>query len=268
MDSAELQRLLARNNLVHHFYCYGELDSTMQQARRLICQAGRPESIHGTLIVANTQSSGRGRHGRQWNAPPGSSVLATIILARKLLPGSNDRSQLSLMASALPVAVCNGLRTLIPTAQIKYPNDIVSDGRKLGGVLLEATEGALLAGFGINCTQELADFPSNLKMPATSVFLETGRRPSREKLLADVAAQLDRLLHNDIFLTAGDEMRQLCVTLGRPVMLDLGNESPVQGIARTITPDGLLILDTDQGERQIYTSQVVRTWMPETEQTL
>ncbi len=267
MDSAELQRLLAQNNLVRHFYCYGELDSTMQQARRLIRQAGRTESIHGTLIIANTQSSGRGRHGRQWNAPPGSSVLATIILAQKRLPGEIDRSQLSLMASALPVAVCNALRVLIPGARIKYPNDIVNDERKLGGVLLEVTEGALLAGFGINCTQEIADFPPDLKMPATSVFLETGKHPSREKLLADVAGQLDRLLHEEIYLTAGDEMRELCITLGRPVILDLGNDTPVQGIARTITPDGVLILDTNQGQRQIYTSQVVRTWMPESEQT-
>lgn len=266
MNTQALQTLLASSRLVQHFYCYDEIDSTMDQARRLIKAATNISALHGTLILADGQTAGRGRHGRPWSTPAGSAILATIILSRQALPQTDDRSrQLSLVAAALPVAICRGINTIIRAARIKYPNDIVCDDRKLGGVLIESTGDAVLAGFGINCAQEIADFPSDLKMPATSTFLETGKHPSREDLVANIIAELELMLNPTNFLTAGESMRELCDTLGREILLDLGPHGIVQGTAETITPDGILKLQTASGVKDIHTTQVVRTWSADAE---
>jgi BirA family biotin operon repressor/biotin-[acetyl-CoA-carboxylase] ligase len=265
MNKPELQDLLAPIDLVRHFYCYDSLDSSMNHARRILNGAASAAAFHGTVVFADTQTAGRGRHGRAWNAPAGSSILATIILSRSTLPGPANATQLSLLASAVPVAVCRGIASVLPGVRIKYPNDIVCDGRKLGGVLLEAQGDAILAGFGVNCAQEVADFPPDLKMPATSIFLETGRLASREQLVAAVLSELNDLLEPEVFATSGEEMRAICETLGRNIVLDIGQSKVLQGVARTITPEGMLILETESGLRQLYTSEIIRTWNPDTE---
>lgn len=260
MITSELQRLLSRVSLVRHFYCYETIDSTMDQARRLVSSAYVPSSLHGTLVLAGLQTAGRGRHGRQWAAPSHSSILATLILARRELPEMEEASQLSLVAAALPVAVCNGIRKIMPQTLVKYPNDIVKHGRKVGGVLLETCSSTVLAGFGVNCTQELQDFPPDLKMPATSIFLETGKRPRQEQLVHDILVDLQRLLQPESFYAAGEEMSALCETLGKTVVLNLTDGRTVEGVARRITPEGLLMLENAAGAHSVHTAQVIRTW--------
>ena len=262
LDKSRLQALLADNPLVGHFYCHAAVDSTMARGRALVMAAEghSAAALHGTLIIAEEQTAGRGRHGRCWSSPPGASILATVILSRSCLPGACDAAQLTRLAAAVPVAVRAGIAKLLPQVRIKFPNDLVVEGRKLGGILLEVCGDAVLAGFGVNCMQETDSFPPDLKMPATSLFLETGLLFSREELLSFIMAELAAALETGFFSAAGDAMREYCETLGTSILVDMGELGVEQGIARTITPEGMLGLETASGLRYIHTAQVVRTW--------
>ncbi len=218
--------------------------------------------FHGTLLVADHQTGGKGRHGRTWSAPTGTSLLATLILARTRLPGHADATQLSLLASAIPVAICQGIADFVPMARIKYPNDIVVDGRKLGGILIEAYDEVVLVGFGINCLQDMDGLPSDVRTPASSIFLENGLLIPREHVLQSILRSIDEILHPEVFAASADYMNELCETLGRLICVNIGDKI-LTGIAHSIAANGTLILDTDEGRELIYSSQVVRTWFPD-----
>lgn len=261
LSNLKLQQALSTNSLVKRFYSYPEINSTMSQARRLVGGA-TASHFHGTLLVADHQTGGKGRHGRTWSAPAGTSLLATLILARTELPGDADAIQLSLLASAVPVAVCRGVADFIPAVRIKYPNDIVVGGRKLGGILIEAVGDAVFVGFGINCSQDLEGLPSEIRMPASSVFLETGLLIPRETILQSILHCMEEILKPKLFFTSVDHMNELCETLGRVLCIDIGDDV-LTGVPQSIAADGTLVLDTDAGQETIYSSQVVRTWFPD-----
>lgn len=135
-------------------------DSTNERARDLAL-AGAP---HGTVVTADEQSAGRGRHGRRWSAPPRAALLASAII-RPL--GEEHR----LLPLAVPLAVCEAAETLAPVqCRIKWPNDVWLEERKLGGVLIEARppEWAVV-GVGLNLSVSRDALPPDLRWPATSL---------------------------------------------------------------------------------------------------
>jgi BirA family biotin operon repressor/biotin-[acetyl-CoA-carboxylase] ligase len=145
-------------------------DSTNARARELV-EAGAP---HGTVVTAHEQTAGRGRQGRTWTAPPGKALLYSAVL-RPL-----DERHL-LLPLAVPIAVCEAAEDLAPgiECQIKWPNDIWIDGRKLAGVLIEAKpqDGWAVIGIGLNLSISLNEFPLDLRATAVSLFgLRAGRR--------------------------------------------------------------------------------------------
>ncbi|HEX9966373.1 MAG TPA: biotin--[acetyl-CoA-carboxylase] ligase [Solirubrobacterales bacterium] len=141
---------------------YRLTDSTNQRARELV-EAGAP---HGTVVTADEQSAGRGRQGRVWTAPAGKGLLYSAIL-RPL-----DERHL-LLPLSVPLAVCEAAEALRPgvECQVKWPNDIWLEERKLAGILIEAKpqEGWAVIGVGLNLTVAPEEFPSDLKWPATSL---------------------------------------------------------------------------------------------------
>lgn len=153
-----------------------ETGSTNDRARELAA-AGAP---HGTLVTAATQTAGRGRQGRVWSAPPGHALLMSLVLrdAHPLLP----------LAAAVAVAEAVG-----GGARIKWPNDILIDGRKVAGILAEGRpqEGWAVLGIGVNVAILVADLPPELHDTATTL----GREPADvEPFLGDLLAALDRAL--------------------------------------------------------------------------
>ena len=142
------------------------------------------DAPEGAVATTNEQTAGRGRLGREWVAPPGSSLLASIVL-RPEVPTAN-LPELSLVAGR---AVARALGEL---AEVKWPNDVLLNGRKVAGILAEAREGRVVLGIGINVSQSDDELPERPVHPATSLLLETGRTPPRADLLAAVLEQLER----------------------------------------------------------------------------
>ena len=158
-----------------HFRVTG---STNARARELV-EAGAP---HGTVVTADEQTAGRGRQGRTWTAPPGKALLYSAIL-RPL-----DQRHL-LLPLSVPLAVCEAAEELQPgiECQIKWPNDIWVEGRKLAGVLIEAKpqDGWAVIGVGLNLTIAPDEFPPELRDTAISLFdPSNGGRGSSRRCLA------------------------------------------------------------------------------------
>jgi BirA family biotin operon repressor/biotin-[acetyl-CoA-carboxylase] ligase len=162
---------------------FDEIDSTNDALKR----AAKHGAAHGTLYVAESQARGRGRQGRTWLGERGESILASVLLRLKCDPRRLP-----------PLAIVAGLATrdaIGGSARIKWPNDVLIDGKKVAGILVEAVLSgtrvdAIVVGVGINVHQR--NFPDEIASHATSVALHHDGQPDRARILADVLAGLDR----------------------------------------------------------------------------
>ena len=199
---------------VHH----RRTDSTNARGRELAA-AGAP---HGTLITAGEQTAGRGRQGRTWSAPPGRALLMSLVLREwpRLLP----------LAAALAVAEVASEATTI-----KWPNDVLLDGRKVAGILVEgrSQEGWMVLGIGLNVALRPDDFPSELRDTAATL----GRDPAEvEPALHELLGALDEWLsvpHDDVVVA----FRARDALAGREVSWADGS-----GVAEGIDGDGRLLV--------------------------
>ena len=146
------------------------------------------EAPEGAIAVTNEQSEGRGRLGREWVAPAGSSVLASVSL-RPRVP-SAYLPELSLVAGRACVQAIEEVAGV--EAELKHPNDVLVNGRKVAGILSEAREGRVVLGLGINVSQREDDLPARIEFPASSLLLESGLDVDRAELLAAFLDHLER----------------------------------------------------------------------------
>ena len=227
---------------VHHF---DEVASTNDLAKELAAQ-GAPE---GTLVVAEAQTGGRGRLGRQWDSPPGTGLYVSLLLRPKLPP--TEMPQITLTTA---VAVARAVtRVTGVTPGIKWPNDLLLAGKKLGGILTEMeTESEqirhLVVGLGLNVNNPA--FPAELSPLATSLLLATGRPHSRLKILQAWLEEFEELYGRFLareFAGILDEWRRLTVTLGSRVTVRQGPVT-ICGQALEVAPDGALLVETAAGE--------------------
>ena len=146
------------------------------------------DAPEGAVVATDEQTAGRGRLGREWVSPAGSSLLFSIVL-RPDVPTPN-LPELSLVAGR---AVAGGLADLAGVLpDVKWPNDVLLNGRKVAGILAEARDGRVVLGIGINVSQSADDLPERPTNPATSLRLETGREVPRADLLVAVLERLER----------------------------------------------------------------------------
>jgi len=227
---------------VHHFET---LDSTNDLAKELAAR-GAPE---GTVVVAETQTGGRGRLGREWDSPPGVGLYVSLVL-RPMLPPM-ELPQITLTTA---VAVVRAVRRVVGVAPgIKWPNDLLINGKKLGGILTEMeTESDrirhVVVGLGLNVNNP--GFPPGLATTATSLTLAAGGPFSRVNLLKAWLEEFEALY--DLFLNQGfpkilAEWKGAAVTLGTPVTVRQGPRE-ISGQALDVAPDGALLLRTASGE--------------------
>lgn len=219
------------------------VDSTNRVALDL-ARGGAPE---GVVVVAGHQTAGRGRHGRSWDAAPGSSLLVSVVLrpGPALVPG---RSHLAVAAVALAArAACSAAGGFTPG--LKWPNDLVVGDAKLAGVLAEVDGDGLVVGLGLNVSAS-GPWPQG----AASAEGAAGHPVAIEELLGSFLPALgDR--YGDWPVVAS-EHRRACVTLGRAVRVDLAGES-FTGTAADITDDGHLLVDVGMCPRTVAAGDVV-----------
>lgn len=263
MTKEELDSLMhtrwAGKNIVY----YDATDSTNLRIREL-GDAGAP---HGTLAVADRQTAGRGRRGRSWESPPGSSIYMSVLLRPDIPP---DRAPMLTLVMALSVA--EGIRQCIETGgdsgnsleiQIKWPNDIIISGKKLAGILTEMSSQVdyinhVTVGVGINVNR--TEFPEEIRETASSLCLECGHTVKRAPL---IAAVMERMEDNyDIFLRTLDlsglleRYSALLVNRDREVMV-LGTKEQYRAYALGINSTGELIVRREDGStEEIFAGEV------------
>jgi BirA family transcriptional regulator, biotin operon repressor / biotin---[acetyl-CoA-carboxylase] ligase len=206
-------------------------ESTNTLARELAVR-GAP---HGTLITAGEQTAGRGRQGRAWTAPPGSSLLCSLIL--------RDPSTLLSLAAGVAVAELCGQRATVPaTVGLKWPNDVLLDGRKVAGILVEGRpqENWAVLGIGLNVAVRPADLPAELRDRAGTLGLAAD---DVEPVLAGLLAALERWL-------AGSPREVLAAVRERDVLRGRAlSWAGGDGVAAGIDGEGRLLVDRPGGER-------------------
>ena len=231
---------------------YPNLPSTMEIAR----QEARQGAVAGTVVVADEQTAGRGRLKRVWLSPEGSLALSVILYPSvAYLPSL-------IMVASLAVAHSIGAVTGLKS-QLKWPNDVLVNGRKVAGILIEnSVRGNMvdyaIIGIGVNVNLRLANFPE-IPPTATSLSDELGRDVLRLDLIRHLLVEIERLY---LALPSGgsvyQEWRDNLVTLGREVHIKSG-ENDYEGIAESVASDGSLLLRPPDGSlTKIVAGEVTR----------
>jgi BirA family biotin operon repressor/biotin-[acetyl-CoA-carboxylase] ligase len=201
----------------------------------------------GTVVIADCQTGGRGRHGRPWHSAPGLGLWFSVAFA-----GRVDGLEF-----AAPLAVRDGLRAHC-APQVKWPNDLLLGGRKLCGILVEHRDGVTVAGIGVNVGHGEADFSPDLRARATSIALQTGKALNRGDLLRGILYALDDRVCD---LRSGRreairrEWVEACDMEGRRVLY-----GGVEGFVTAVDGGGGLVLDTPEGVRRVLFGERLE-WM-------
>lgn len=241
-----------RGRFGQHVHAYDQVDTTQRIAHEH-AQRGAPE---GTIVISEEQTAGRGQLGRQWYNPSRVNIAASIIL-RPDLP-IRDASKLTLMAAS---AFARSFNREGIVAAIKWPNDLLLNGKKIGGILTEMqTEGdriqAVILGFGFNVNGET--IPEELIHRATSLKRETGIVHRRSELLARLLEDLEK--EYDLFLEAGfspvrEHWLQNAAFIDETITLSTAGKTKT-GVMRGISPEGALLLETGAGIEPIYSAEI------------
>jgi BirA family biotin operon repressor/biotin-[acetyl-CoA-carboxylase] ligase len=219
---------------------YPSLPSTNDTAKR----EARKGAKEGTVIIAEEQTAGRGRIGRKWVSPPGSVALSII-----LYPPLAYLPFLIMVASLATAYAIERVTDL--KAQLKWPNDVLVNGNKICGILVESDVKGnrvdyAVIGIGLNININPADFPG-IAPSATSLSHELGREVSRRQVIRSLLAEAERFY---LALGKGDSVfrqwRERLVTLGQKVRVSAG-EAAHEGIAESVAPDGSLLLRQPDG---------------------
>ena len=254
MNSNELQSIRKTKWIGKEIHYFDKIDSTNTKAKELAEQGAES----GTLIVADQQVAGKGRRGRSWESPAGSGIFMTILLKPEINP--NHASMLTLVTA---LAVAKALAEVTgENAQIKWPNDIVVNGKKVCGILTEMSAqfdyiNHIVIGIGINVHNE--SFPEEIEKMATSLYLERKKKFHRAEIIEKLLEYFEN--YYELFLKTEDlssrvkEYDSLLVNRNANVkVLDL--KEPFEGKAKGITATGELIVDTWESRKLVSSGEV------------
>jgi BirA family transcriptional regulator, biotin operon repressor / biotin---[acetyl-CoA-carboxylase] ligase len=210
----------------------------------------------GVVVFAESQTKGRGRLGRKWISPAHKGLWFSILLRPDFRP--QETTQLT-VASATALRRAIFLETNLQP-EIKWPNDILIGGKKVAGILTELSAELdkvryIILGIGIDVNLDAGEFPAELKKMATSLKIETGKTISRAELVTAILRELDfdyTRIGGGKFSAVADEWESNCVTIGKNVMVQMG-ERKIRGRAESLDDDGALLLRTEHGHLERIT---------------
>lgn len=255
MTEAEIKSLVHTDWVAKEVLYFDTIDSTNTKAQEL-AEKGYPS---GTLVVADKQESGKGRRGRSWVSPSGTGIFMTLMIKPDINP--NNASMLTLVAA---LAVAKAITSVTgEEAMIKWPNDIVVNGKKVCGILTEMNAqfdyiNHIVVGIGINVHNE--SFPEEISQMASSLMIEAGgKRFHRAQIIAETMSYFEQ--YYDTFLKTQDlsalvrEYDKLLVNRNKSVRV-LDPKEPFDGKAMGITPKGELIVDTWESRKLVSSGEV------------
>jgi BirA family biotin operon repressor/biotin-[acetyl-CoA-carboxylase] ligase len=243
---AEIRAGLETRRIGREIVCLAETESTNLRAHEL----GEEGAIEGTVVIADRQTAGKGRMGRRWVSPPGVNLYASVLLRPPILPWHAPQlTFLSALATARAVEEVAGIG-----ASVKWPNDVLLEGKKVAGLLNEMsaeTEGIhyVILGIGVNLNMRGDQFPGDLRYPATSLALEKGAPVSRLAFTRALLRHLDALY--DLYLENGfapiiQAWEALFDWVGGLVEVDF-QDRRARGVVQGLDDDGALLLRHDDG---------------------
>ena len=255
MTEAEIKSLMHTDWVAKEVLYFDTIDSTNTEAQEL-AEKGYQS---GTLVVADKQESGKGRRGRSWVSPSGTGIFMTLTIKPDINP--NNASMLTLVAA---LAVAKAITSVTGgEALIKWPNDIVVNGKKVCGILTEMNAqfdyiNHIVVGIGIDVHNE--SFPEEISQMASSLMIEAGgKRFHRAQIIAETMSYFEQ--YYDTFLKTQDlsalvrEYDELLVNRNKSVRV-LDPKEPFDGKAMGITPKGELIVDTWESRKLVSSGEV------------
>lgn len=242
----EIQTDLDVQRIGSSVVCLEEIDSTNARAR----QFGEDGATDGMVIIADRQSAGRGRLGRRWESPAGVNLYTSILL-RPAIP-VQQAPQLTFLSAVAVAETLNQLYQL--PARVKWPNDILVNGRKIAGLLNEMNAETeqihfVILGVGVNLNMSAEQFPEELNYPATSVFLEAGGTVDRVAFIRTFLQKLDSYYSEFLvegFMPIRRRWEALCEMMNVRVQVDQ-NTGGLQGTVVGLDADGALRLQLADG---------------------
>lgn len=256
MLSGEISNGLETKTIGCRIICHEEIDSTNNEAKRL----AREGAAEGTVVVAESQTGGKGRLERQFFSPKGKGIWFSVVLRPKFLP--QEAPKCTLMAA---VAVARAMTEFGLKPGIKWPNDLLYDNKKLVGILTEMSAemdgiNYIVIGTGINVNIAPEEFPEELRDVATSLSQMKGANLPRVKFLQAVLRALDDLyvkVQVEGFAPVLKEWRQYSITLGQEVkVIGVRDGEVFYGKAADIDEEGALLVDTAAGRQRVLAGDV------------
>ena len=243
---------LVRQTWPQPVFYFPTIDSTMLEAARL-AEAG---CAPGTVIVADEQTAGQGRHGRRWHSEPNAGLYVSVVLRRDLAPDSLPVLTLALgLAAADAIADATSLQ-----CDLRWPNDVMIGDRKAAGILVQLLDSAAIAGIGINVNHSA--FPAEIAAEATSLRIAAKRPLSREQLLVALLNAIDR--YQGILAGADGKQRILSMfslrsSYARNKRVKVEQSTGVlEGVTAGLNASGFLILRKDDGTEDLVLAGGVR----------
>ncbi|MCR5757772.1 MAG: biotin--[acetyl-CoA-carboxylase] ligase [Selenomonas sp.] len=254
--SGEIHHGLETKIIGQEIICHEEIDSTNNEAKRL----ARNGAVEGTVVVAESQTGGKGRLERKFFSPKGKGIWFSVILRPKFLP--QEAPKCTLMAA---VAVARAMEEFGLEPGIKWPNDLLYENKKLVGILTEMSAemdgiNYIVIGTGINVNIDQSDFPGDIRDVATSLSMMKGEQLPRVKFFQAVLRAMDDLygkVQREGFAPVLEEWRKYSITLGQEVKVIGVRDGEVYfGKAVDIDADGALLVDTAEGRQRVLAGDV------------
>ena len=246
---------LKTNTIGKNIEYYTQLKSTNNEAWEIIKEG----SQSGTLIITDNQISGKGRNGNEWESKSGKSLTFSLIYQPRTIPVE----KIGLLSILSGISILDGLKELNINGGLKWPNDIILNDKKIGGILCESKINKkiiewVVIGVGINVNESMDDFDLNLTKKASSLFIELGQNTQRERVIAGILNNMELLLErfeSDSNFDVSKDWNNYCTHNNKKVSFKKNNMTHY-GLFKNITIDGKCIIESD-GKNNSYSGESI-----------